>query len=182
MRAFLGIPIPEELRLRIASIQDRFSDFDIKFVEQENLHFNLKFFEEIDKERTDQLRKILEDISKQFQPFEIKIAGVGAFPSRNYVRVIWLGVKEGYQTLVSLAEMIESALESLGFETEERFVPHLTLGRVRSGRNKNELIVLLKELEDIEIGKMKIDKVILFQSKLSPNGPVYEEVFNISLA
>jgi len=182
MRAFLGISIPEELRLRIASIQDRFSDFDIKFVEQENLHFNLKFFEEIDKERTDQLRKILEDISKQFQPFEIKIAGVGAFPSRNYVRVIWLGVKEGYQTLVSLAEMIESALESLGFETEERFVPHLTLGRVRSGRNKNELIVLLKELEDIEIGKMKIDKVILFQSKLSPNGPVYEEVFNISLA
>jgi 2'-5' RNA ligase len=177
MRAFLGIPIPEELKPRIESIQDKFSDFDIKFVELENLHFNLKFFEEIDKDKVDQLKKGLEDICKQFQPFEIKIAGVGAFPSKNYVRVIWLGVKDGYQTLISLAEMIENALEALGFETEERFVPHLTLGRVRSGRNKNEMIVLLKELENIEVGKMKVDEIILFQSKLTPSGPIYEEFF-----
>jgi 2'-5' RNA ligase len=43
------------------------------------------------------------------------------------------------------------------------------------------MIVLLKELEDIEVGKMNIDKIILFQSKLSPNGPVYEEVFSIKI-
>jgi 2'-5' RNA ligase len=179
MRAFLGIPVPDELKPRIESIQDNFFDFDIKFVEKENLHFNLKFFEEISNEDVEKVKKIVEDICKQFQSFEIKIAGVGAFPSMNYARVVWLGVKDGYQNLASLAEMIENALESLGFESKEKFVPHLTLGRVRSGRNKNEMIVLLKELEDIEVGKMNIDKIILFQSKLSPNGPVYEEVFNV---
>jgi len=177
MRAFLEIPIPEELKPRIESIQDRFSDFDIKFVEQENLHFNLKFFKEISDEDMGKVKKVLEDICKQFQPFEIRIVGVGAFPSRNYVRVLWLGVKDGYQTLASLAEMIENSLGSLGFESEEKFVPHLTLGRVRSGRNKNEMIVLLKELENIEVGKMKIDEIILFQSKLTPSGPIYEEFF-----
>lgn len=181
MRAFLGISVPKELKPRIASIQDRFSDFDIKLVEEENLHFNLKFFEELDKENMEQVKRVLEDVCKQFQPFEIKIEGVGAFPNMNYVRVIWLGVKEGYQTLAALAEMIEKSLESLGFETEERFVPHLTLGRVRSGRNKNELITLLKELEDAEVGKMKVENIILFQSKLSPNGPIYEEVFKFAL-
>jgi len=179
MRAFLGIPVSDELKPRIESIQDNFFDFDIKFVEKENLHFNLKFFEEISNEDVEKVKKIVEDICKQFQPFEIKIAGVGAFPSMNYARVVWLGVKDGYQNLASLAEMIENALEPFGFKTEEKFVPHLTLGRVRSGRNKNEMIVLLKELEDIEVGKMNIDKIILFQSKLSPNGPVYEEVFNV---
>jgi 2'-5' RNA ligase len=181
MRAFLGIPILEDLKPRIESIQDNFYNFDIKFVEKENLHFNLKFFREIDEEKIEQLKRILEDICKQFQSFEIKISGIGAFPNRNYVRVIWLGVKDGYQALASLAEMIEKALESMGFEIEEKFVPHLTLGRVRSGRNKNELIALLKELENVEIGKMNIDKVILFQSKLSPNGPIYEELFRIKL-
>jgi len=181
MRAFLGISIPEELKPRIESIQDNFCNFDIKFVEKENLHFNLKFFKDINNEKTEQLKKILEDVCKQFRPFEIKIEGVGAFPSRNYVRVIWLGVKDGYQTLASLAEMIENALESMGFETEEKFVPHLTLGRVKSGRNKNDLIILLKESENIEIGKMKVDKIMLFQSKLSPNGPIYEEIFSIKL-
>jgi len=181
MRAFLGIPIPAELKPKISSIQDRLSDFDVKLVEEENLHFNLKFFEELDAENIETLKKVLGDICKPFQPFEIRIYGAGAFPSINYVRVVWLGVKEGYQTLASLAEAIENALEPLGFRSEERFVPHLTLGRVRTGRNKNEMIVLLKQLEDVEIGKMLIDHIILFQSKLSPNGPVYEEVFRINL-
>jgi len=77
--------------------------------------------------------------------------------------------------------MVEKSVESLGFEKESQFVPHLTLGRVKSGRNKNELLVLLRKLGEVEIGKMKIDKLVLFQSKLSPKGPVYEEIFSICL-
>jgi len=177
MRAFLGIPIPENLKSVIEKIQDKFSNFDIKFVELENLHFNLRFFEEL--KEIDKVKELLESISNQFYPFEIKIAGIGAFPSKNYVRVIWLGVKEGYQDLVNLAEIINNSLENLGFKSEERFVPHLTLGRVRSGRNKNELITLLKELENIEVGKMKVNELILFQSILSPEGPEYKEVFKV---
>lgn len=182
MRAFLGVSVPDELKSRIIDIQDKFLDFDIKLVEKENLHFNLKFFKEISNEEAEKLKKILEDICRRFQSFEIKISGLGAFPNRNYVRVLWLGVKDGYQIMLSLAEEIENALESLGYESEEKFVPHLTLGRVRSGRNKNEMLVLLKELEDVEIGKMEVSELKLFQSKLSPDGPVYEEVFKINLS
>lgn len=181
MRAFLGIPIPEELKPKILKVQDMFSLFDIKFVEEENLHFNLKFFGEIEDEKVRKLKEILEDICRQFEPFEINISGVGAFPSKNYVRVIWLGVKEGYTKFLNLAETVESSLETLGFGKEEKFVPHLTLGRVRSGKNKNELLKLLRELENLEVGSMKIEEIKLFQSKLSPQGPIYEEVFKINL-
>jgi 2'-5' RNA ligase len=156
MRAFLGISIPDKLKPKITRIQDKFDDFDIKFVEKGNLHFNLKFFRYIELDKIEKLKEILKKISAQYEPFEIEISGLGAFPSKNYVRVIWLGVKQGYQTFKSL-------------------------GRVRSGRNKNELLVLLRKLEDIEIGKMKIEKITLFQSKLSPKGPVYEEVFSVKL-
>ena len=38
-----------------------------------------------------------------------------------------------------------------------------------------------EELENIEIGTMKVEKLVLFQSKLSPKGPTYEEVFSIEL-
>jgi RNA 2',3'-cyclic 3'-phosphodiesterase len=181
MRAFIGISIPDELKSRIVSIQDRFFNVDVKFVEKENFHFNLKFFKEIEDEKVNKLKMVLEDIAKQFQPFEIKIEGVGAFPSMNYVRVLWLGVKDGYQAMVSLTEMIEKALESMGFEAEEKFVPHLTLGRVRSGSNKNELLTLIRKLENVEVGKMEVKELRLFQSKLSPNGPVYEEVFSVKI-
>lgn len=181
MRAFLGIDIPNELKQKIIYIQNRLSDFDIKFVEPENLHFNLKFFENIEEKKVEKLKEVLEKLCKQFESFEINICGLGAFPSRNYIRVIWLGVKEGYQKFLSLAQTIDNVIETLGFRKEGRFVPHLTLGRVRSGRNKNDLLVMIRKFEDIEIGKMKVDKIKLFQSKLSPSGPVYKEVFSIEV-
>jgi 2'-5' RNA ligase len=182
MRAFLGISIPDELKRKILEIQKKFSDFDIKFVEPENLHFNLKFFREINDEQTEKLKKILEETAKKYEPFEIEIKGLGVFPSKTYIRVIWVGVKEGFNTITSMAESIQDSIESVGFLREEKFVPHLTLGRVRTARNKEELKSLIEELEDIEIGKMKVDAIRLFRSKLSPHGPVYEEVFNVKLS
>ena len=181
MRAFLGIPIPEELKPRIEQIQDGLDDFDIKLVEKENLHFNLKFFQELENEKIDRLKRDIEKIAAQFESFEININGIGAFPNRNYVKVVWLGVKDGFQTLKSLGEMIGNSLVNTGFENEGEFTPHLTLGRVKSARNKTELLVLLRKYEKIEVGKMTVDKLILFQSKLSPKGPVYEEVFSVKL-
>jgi len=181
MRVFIGINISEDLKPKIFQLQNKFSNFDIKFVELENLHFNLKFFREIEEDQLEKIKKILEEVSKQFESFKIKITGLGAFPSKNYIKVIWLGVKDGYQIFTSLAETIENYLEAIGFEREKRFVPHLTLGRVRSGRNKNELLILMRELENIEIGSMKIQEIKLFQSKLGPTGPIYEELFGISL-
>ena len=181
MRAFLGISVPEDLKQKIMQIQDNFSDFDIKFVEIENLHFNLRFFEEIEDDRIEELKKSLEEVCKSFEPFEINITGLGTFPGKNYIRVIWIGVKEGYQTFVALAEAVDNALSNLEFLREEKFVPHLTLGRVRSGRNRNELLITLRKLEDIEIGKMTVNEIKLFQSKLTPDGPLYKEVFSVKL-
>ena len=181
MRAFLGISIPDELKYKILDVQRKFSDFDIKFVEPDNLHFNLRFFKEIDNDNIENLRHILEEIVKKYEPFEIEIRGLGVFPNKNYIRVVWIGVREGCSTLVSLAEEIQDSIEGLGFLKEEKFVPHLTLGRVRTARNKENLKRFVEELQDIEIGKMKVVEIKLFQSKLSPNGPVYEEVFNVKI-
>jgi RNA 2',3'-cyclic 3'-phosphodiesterase len=182
MRAFLGIPVPEESKSRIISIQKKFSGFDIKLVEPENLHFNLKFFGDINDEQISKLKGILTDVCVQFKPFEIKISGLGAFPNKDYIRVVWIGVKDGHDEIVSLADSVQKSIKSLGFGVEDRFVPHLTLGRVRSGRNMTGLSKILDDMIGVEIGNMKISKLILFQSKLGPNGPTYEEVFNTQLS
>jgi len=180
MRAFLGIPISDDLKPRIAGIQKKFDSFDIKLVKKENLHFNLRFFREIEDDKINKMKSILEKVAAQFKPFEINISGIGAFPSKKYVKVVWLGVKEGFQTFKALEEMISKSLLTLGFEKDERFIPHLTLGRVRSGRNKNEIMSLIEKLEDVEISKMKVDRIILFQSKLFTSDPKYDVVFSIS--
>jgi len=182
MRAFLGIPIAQDILPKIARVQQKISDFDIKFVEKENFHFNIKFFREIDDKKVDQLKEIVSETCSKLEKFDTNISGVSAFPSEKYIRVIWLGVRDGYNELVTLANMINNNIERLGFEREkQKFIPHLTLGRVRSGRNKEKMIATLKEIKDIEIGKTRVDRIVLFQSKLSPKGPTYEEVFSVEL-
>ncbi|MFH0928938.1 MAG: RNA 2',3'-cyclic phosphodiesterase [Candidatus Aenigmatarchaeota archaeon] len=182
MRAFLGISVQPSLKPRIVHILDALDQFDVKQVEKDNLHFNLKFFKDIENDKIDQLKRAVEDVCGQASPFEIEIHGMGAFPSRSFVRVLWLGVRKGYDKFKVLGEALDSALlASLGTEKEEKFVPHMTLGRVRSGSNSNELLIFLRNYENIEVGSMMVDKITLFQSKLSPNGPVYEEVFSVKI-
>jgi RNA 2',3'-cyclic 3'-phosphodiesterase len=181
MRAFLGIAVPEALKEKIIQAQSRLSRFDIKFVEPNNFHFNLKFFGELDEAKIPEIKAILDDVCKEIKPFEIRIAGAGAFPSSNYIRVLWLDVKEGREELVSLGEKVQTSIQNLGYGAEDKFVPHLTLGRVRSSRDSAAIASAMEKLNDFEVGKMKIDRLVLFRSVLGANGPVYEEVFKINL-
>jgi 2'-5' RNA ligase len=182
MRAFIGIPISEDLKGKILKIQEKFREFDIKFVEKGNLHFNLKFLDEIPEEKTTEIKSSLGNLSQLFETFEINIRGMGVFPNENYIRVVWIGVKKGYQQMLALAEVIENALVDLGIEREaKKFEPHLTLGRVRSARNKKELAETVERYKDLEIGTMKVDRLVLFESVLTRQGPIYKEVFSITL-
>jgi RNA 2',3'-cyclic 3'-phosphodiesterase len=181
MRAFLGITVPDALKEKIIQAQSRLSGFDIKFVEPNNFHFNLKFFGELDEAKIPQLKAIMDGVCKETKSFEIRIAGTGAFPNSNYIRVLWLDVKEGREELISLGEKVQRSIQSLGFGAEEKFVPHLTLGRVRTNKDNAAIASSMEKLRDFDIGKMNINRLVLFRSILGANGPVYEEVFKINL-
>ena len=112
MRAFLGISISEDLKHRILNIQKKFSNFDIKFVESENLHFNLKFFEDIGNEELKKLKTVLDEVVKKFEPFEIEIKGIGVFPNKNYIRVAVANEKEN-QIFVDAMSVLLKAHKNL---------------------------------------------------------------------
>ena len=177
MRLFISIEISEQLKDKIIEIQKRFRDFDIKFVEKENLHFNLKFLGEVG-EDIDKIKEAMTKVSQQFEKFKINIAGLNAFPNKNYIKVLFLEVKDGRQTMIGIAEVLDNDLG----KSDKPFIPHLTLGRVKSGKNKEKLQELVKELENIEIGEMEVNEIKLIKSELAPSGPVYEEVFRINLS
>src|SRR3990170_3019008 len=113
MRCFIAIDIPEEIKAKIIKIQEKFKDFDIKFVEKDNFHFNLKFLGEISEDSIGKINEKIKNVAKNIEPFEMKIAGLGVFPSKTYIRVIWIGVKEGHQMLMALSELIENSLSDM---------------------------------------------------------------------
>lgn len=176
MRLFIAVNLDEELKKRILPLQEELkrTNADVKWVAVENLHLTLKFLGEVSEEKTTQIEQIVTPILVNFSPFEMELCGFGVFPNTNYPRVIWLGIREGSEELKILSEEIENCLIPLGFSKEERlFTAHLTLGRMRSLKSKEGLIGKIKEKENIEIGKQKLEKIYLMQSFLKPTGPVY---------
>ncbi|MCD6476569.1 MAG: RNA 2',3'-cyclic phosphodiesterase [Candidatus Aenigmarchaeota archaeon] len=172
MRCFIGIDISDDLKEKIAKIQKRFSNFDIKLVEKENLHINLIFLGDIENDKIDLIKKIMNKIS--LKPFKVNINGAGAFPSLDYIRVVWLNI-EPKENIIEMYNLLKEGLKQLGFSEEKSYVPHLTIGRVKSNRNKDKLTSLIKEQS--YIGEMEISSIILFKSNLTPNGPVYEKLY-----
>ena len=42
----------------------------------------------------------------------------------------------------------------MGFKKERSYIPHLTIGRVKGVQNKELLVNMVKELENVEVGTM----------------------------
>lgn len=183
MRAFLAAEIDEELKDKISKVQERLKEADapVKFVEPYNLHFTFKFFGEIDEEKTEKISSAVENKVQNYGPFEMFIKGVGVFPNPRYIRVLWLGVEDS-EPFSKLQMDLDEDFVKLGFKKERSYVPHLTMGRVRGAKNKDALISKINELKEVEIGKMKIEKLLLKESVLRRDtGPVYTTVKEFDL-
>lgn len=181
MRLFIAINIPDNLKQNLVEFQKNFKDFDIKFVEKPNFHFNLKFLGEVSDSDVEKVKSAIADVAGKFEKFKIKIQGLGAFPSYNYIRVIWLGATVGNQELIGLHKMFDDSLKDISEPEKREIKPHLTLGRVRTGRNRDDLVLVLRKFENIEIGEFEATEIKLFRSFLSPKGPEYEIIHTVSL-
>ena len=145
---------------------------NIKFVETENVHLTLKFLGEIEPSLVEEVSNVVEGTS--FQPFTAMIERVGVFPNLRRPRVVWAGITEGASRLEEIWSEIDSKLSKLGFERERRrFSPHITIGRVRSGRNRDKLVHEISSLSDYVFGELHVDRIALKKSVLTPRGPIY---------
>ena len=145
---------------------------DIKFVEPENLHLTLKFLGEVEPHQVQEVSEIVE--STTFAPFSLTVEEVGVFPSLKRPRVVWAGIIEGVTELADVAQKTDRRLSGVGFERERRkFQPHLTLGRVRTGRNREALVDEIQAIKYERFGTVPVEKIVLKKSVLTPSGPVY---------
>jgi len=176
LRAFIAIELNHALRLELVRAQNelRKSDADIKWVEPDNIHLTLKFLGDTPVEKVAAVKATLEKTAVAFPVFMIELAGLGAFPNASHPKVIWAGLKEKPETLASLVADLENALAGLGCPKETRpFSAHITLGRVRSFRRKERLNEALRTVNLSDGSSQKVEKLKLFQSQLTSEGPMY---------
>jgi 2'-5' RNA ligase len=175
IRSFLAFDIEnDDMRKRLSSVQTRLvqTGADVKLVETENIHATMRFLGNVS---IGMIEKIFEEMKKtEFKPFNVQIQGVGVFPSLSYPRVVWAGITEGKDQLRDVFIKIEPRLQVLGFAPDPKgFSPHLTIARVRSGRNKTQLAEFVNKNASHKFGTIKAECLRLKKSALSPKGPIY---------
>ena len=184
IRSFLAIELPEAIRKRIEEIQAdlRSTNSDVRWVSPEKIHLTLKFFGNIEESRVDAITKSTEPLVGGTPHFSLEVRGMGAFPNIRNPRVIWMGLIDEKQVLVPLQEQLESTLETIGFQVEDRlFRPHLTLGRMNSARGKDDLTGRIQKHKEEKFGDVEVKRLVLFKSDLTPTGPIYTPLEEVKL-
>jgi 2'-5' RNA ligase len=175
IRSFIAFDIEdEEIRRRFSEAQRMLvgTGADLKLVKPQNVHVTMRFLGNITLPLVDAVYEAMRKVS--FTPFDIEIRGLGAFPRLQYARVIWAGIRRGKEQLERIFNQLEPQLRRLGFRADPRgFSPHLTIARVKSGRNKAELIHRIRESLDYEFGVVRAECLRLKRSVLTPKGPIY---------
>jgi 2'-5' RNA ligase len=175
IRCFIAVECNnEEMIRRFIKVQRRLerTGADIKSVEPENIHLTLKFLGDVEPSRVEEVFNVIQGIS--FDPFDMEVEGVGVFPHPGHIRIIWAGITEGSEPLYDIFKEIEGKLGDIGFKKERRKLhPHLTICRVRSGRNKEHMLEEINLLQKEDFGTIHVDKVVLKKSELTPKGPIY---------
>jgi len=175
IRSFIAFDIDNEfVTKRLSEVQKTLvnTGADLKIVLPQNIHVTMRFLGNILPNIIDSIYEEMEKVS--FTPFEIELRGLGAFPTLRYARVVWVGIKEGAEELADIFNQLEPRLLGLGFKPDPKgFSPHLTIARVKSGRNKAELIRTIQEFEDYQFGIIKASCLRLKKSVLTPKGPIY---------
>ncbi len=186
IRAFIAVPVTDEIRSEVESVERELKRIgaDVKWVRPGNVHLTLKFLGDISPDDTARLKDALAEALAGKYGFEATVAGLGTFPrGGGKPRVVWMGLGSGVDQLRALAASVEDACASLGFEREDRpFAGHLTIGRSRRGGGRlRELAEGVTELRFNPL-QLKVDRVNLVKSRLSPEGPTYTVLESFTLA
>ncbi len=185
VRAFVAVNLDQGLKDALAKVQERLkaTRADVGWVRPESLHLTLKFLGQVEESRLAVVAEAIGTAATGYGSFRLVLGGLGAFPQPRAARVVWIGVQQGAEALLTLQARVEAGLEALGFAREERpFAAHLTLGRVRGPARREQLAVALTSIPAEPLGEMMLHRIDLMKSELGPGGARYTALQTFPLA
>jgi len=177
IRLFVGVPVPEDVRLRLAGICGGVPG--ARWVAPDSFHLTLRFIGDVNEDIGDDVHDALSFM--RFPAFEMLLSGVGHFDTAGEVRVLWAGVERNRE-LAQLQRAVESALVRAGLPREERrFSPHVTLARVQDAPLVR-VSEFLAQNALFRAGPFTVDHFTLFSSFRRAEGPIYRAEAEYPLA
>ena len=184
-RLFIALPFPDSACESLKEIHCALSRAKaLKAVRPDQYHLTLKFFGECDGKRAEGIEQGFGGVGVGKVPVPFSLEGMGVFPGLQRPKVLWVGIRDEKGLIEGVFNAVSGFAASLGFPGEERaFSPHLTVARLRRDAIlPRDIIALMEDRRDEHFARSEFQKVVLYESKLMPGGPVYTEVQSIMLS
>ena len=182
IRVFIAITLPDSLKNRLQDAQKilHVNKIQVKHIPLRNMHLTLKFIGNINPVLLPEIENVLISCTQNHKPIKLISRGIGVFPSTKFPKAIWAGIKGEIHKLESLNKKLEQGLSTIGIPKEKRkFQGHLTFARFKKRKiNTKELERSIQQIDQTDSEQFSIDRLILFQSKLMPGGPIYTELYS----
>ena len=168
-RLFLAIRPPEPIRDQLLDLMD--DGEALRWQNEDQLHLTLRFIGEVERPQAEDLAAALATI--RFDPFELRLSGVGTF-ARRRGGALWAGVSPR-EPLARLAAKLDRACVAAGLEPERRaYHPHITLARWNGP--EPQLSPFLQAHAALTSDPWWADHFTLYESHLRKDGAHYEAV------
>ncbi|MBN2407685.1 MAG: RNA 2',3'-cyclic phosphodiesterase [Elusimicrobia bacterium] len=183
MRLFIAIPVTEDIKNRITSVQDDIRKDvrgkQVRWVKPSAMHLTLNFLGEVDPGSVRDIAGCMRRAAAGAKAFSVTASGTGVFPDKRRPRVLWVGCRDESGSIERIKKTLDADLSLYGFVPEKRkFSPHITAGRVRQPEGASpELEKFLSYKE--EMGIMRVDSLQLVKSELDPGGARYTVIENV---
>lgn len=155
----------------------------VRWVDPAAAHLTLRFLGNVPEDRLEHARAALAGAAGSGPAFHLRTGGLGAFPSPHRPSVLWLGIGGELDGLSGLEGAVARRFDALGdARPPRRFVPHLTLGRVRPGAAPpREALVRALRAQPPAPARWPVAEVLLIESELRPEGARYTTLERLPL-
>lgn len=182
MRCFIAVDLPDDIRNQIHVLQKSFEGFaSLSLVNTKQLHSTLLFLGDMDQSMVEKAKSLLAGVTRSHGPVKCHLEGVGVFPDRDYMRVIWVAIIDAGALSAIQGDIESSFQEHSLYESSKGFRAHITIARVRGPGNKSAILSVMQKNMDFKTGFFEIDKLKLKESILLPGGPKYHDIASYTL-
>lgn len=184
MRTFIGIFPPQEIQQQILDTlpHELRKSQSLRIEERSKLHCTLHFLGELTNQQVGEAIRRMALLDFPFSNLLIELRSFGVFPDLHNPRILWISCEN--RSLHSVYDSIKKTLSPLGLGIEPgdfRFIPHITIGRVKRHQHANlgTLRPLLKEFVNsvtLQSVVFEANSLSFMQSIISSKGSTYEVI------
>ena len=175
-RLFTGLEIPADIGQTLSGLRGGLPG--ARWVDPENYHVTLRFIGDIDGAIAGEIAWTLERINRK--PFEVALQGLSSFGGKKPREVVASVVPS--RPLMELQAELERLMQRFGLDPEGRkFVPHVTLARLRDASNQ-DVADYLSLRGYFPTRRFMASRFVLFSSRASVGGGPYvvEDAYALS--